>query len=127
MLSRTHQSEKYSWRDGFFARLESQQGGRPKFFSDFSNPWQIGVWCLQTFERHRIGLRGKVSGLSRSFGDPDLHENVLRRWGRERSADLHHAFPGHGQMKLEQQEIDRLRKEVAKLKAERNILRSATF
>lgn len=34
-----------------------------------------------------------------------------------------HAFPGHGQMKPEQLEIDRLRKEVAKLKAERDILK----
>jgi transposase len=33
--------------------------------------------------------------------------------------------PGHGQMKPEQQEIDRLRKEVAKLKAERDILKKA--
>jgi transposase len=31
------------------------------------------------------------------------------------------AFSGHGQMKAEQQEIQRLRREVAKLKAERDI------
>jgi len=35
------------------------------------------------------------------------------------------AFPGHGQMKPEQQEIDRLRKEMAKLKAERDVLKKA--
>ena len=35
------------------------------------------------------------------------------------------AFPGHGQMKPEQLEIDRLRREVAKLKAERDILKKA--
>ncbi|GHC81231.1 hypothetical protein GCM10010136_34630 [Limoniibacter endophyticus] len=34
-------------------------------------------------------------------------------------------FPGHGQMKPEQLEIERLRKEVAKLKAERDILKKA--
>src|SRR5947208_1604301 len=34
-------------------------------------------------------------------------------------------FPGLGQMKPEQPEIDRLRKEVAKLKAERDILKKA--
>lgn len=33
------------------------------------------------------------------------------------------AFPGHGQMKAEQQEIERLRREVARLKAERDILK----
>ncbi|QDB99530.1 IS3 family transposase [Mesorhizobium sp. 8] len=55
--------------------------------------------------------------------DLDLHENVLRKWIRETSVDPRHAFPGHGQMKLEQLEIDRLRKEVAKLKAERDNLK----
>ena len=34
------------------------------------------------------------------------------------------AFPGHGQMKPEQLEIERLRREVAKLKAERDILKN---
>ena len=53
--------------------------------------------------------------------DLDLHENVLRKWIGELSADPQYAFPGHGQMKPEQLEIDRLRREVAKLKAERAI------
>lgn len=56
--------------------------------------------------------------------DLDLHENVLRKWVRELDADPQHAFPGHGQMKPEQLEIDRLRKEVPKLKAERDILKN---
>ena len=41
------------------------------------------------------------------------------------AADPQQAFPGHGQMKPEQLEIDRLRTEVAKLKAERDILKKA--
>ena len=57
--------------------------------------------------------------------DLDLAESVLRRWMRETEADPRHAFPGHGQVKPEQQEIDRLRREVAKLKAERDILKKA--
>ena len=40
-------------------------------------------------------------------------------------ADPKQAFPGHGQMKPEQLEIDRLRREVAKLRAERDILKKA--
>jgi transposase len=55
--------------------------------------------------------------------DLDVHENVLRKWVREFAADKQDAFPGHGQMKAEQQEIQRLRREVAKLKAERDILK----
>ena len=45
--------------------------------------------------------------------DLDVHENVLRKWVRDFSSDPVQAFPGHGQMKPEQLEIERLRKEVA--------------
>jgi len=38
--------------------------------------------------------------------------------------DPEHAFPGHGQMKPEQLEIARLKREVTKLKAERDILKN---
>ncbi len=57
--------------------------------------------------------------------DLDVHENVLRKWVRDLSADPQHAFPGQGQMKPEQLEIVRLRREVQKLKAERDILKKA--
>ena len=39
--------------------------------------------------------------------------------------DPQYAFPGHGQMKPEQLEIARLKREVTKLKAERDILKKA--
>ena len=55
-----------------------------------------------------------------------MHENVLRKWVKELCADPQHAFPGQGQMKPEQQEIERLRREVVRLKAERDILKKAT-
>ena len=57
--------------------------------------------------------------------DLDVHENVLRKWVRELTADPQRAFPGKGVIKPEQAEIDRLRKEVAKLKMERDILKKA--
>lgn len=57
--------------------------------------------------------------------DLDLHENILRKWIRQQATDPQHAFPGHGQMKPEQQEIERLRREVVRLKAERDILKKA--
>jgi transposase len=53
--------------------------------------------------------------------DLDVHATVLRKWVTAFSADPKDAFPGNGQMKPEQLEIDRLRKEVAKLKASGNI------
>ena len=57
--------------------------------------------------------------------DLDLNHNVLRGWVRELGSDPKHAFPGLGQMKPEQLEIDHLRKEVVRLKAERDILKKA--
>jgi len=57
--------------------------------------------------------------------DLGLHENVLRKWVKELAADPQQAFPGQGQMKPEQAEIERLKKEVAKLKMERDILKKA--
>lgn len=61
--------------------------------------------------------------------DLDVHENVLRKWMRELAVDPSHAFPGHGQVKPEQLEIDRLRRELVKLKAERDLpqKRAAAF
>lgn len=70
-----------------------------------------------------IGERG-VS-VAQAARDLDIHENVLRKWAKEFAADPGQAFPGHGQMKPEQLEIERLRREVAKLKAERDILKKA--
>ncbi len=57
--------------------------------------------------------------------DLDVHETRLRAWIRELKADSQQAFPGKGMMKPEQAEIERLRKEVAKLKMERDILKKA--
>ncbi len=50
---------------------------------------------------------------------------VLRRWVQECAADSQQAFPGQGQMKPEQAELARLRREIIKLKAERDILKKA--
>ena len=59
-----------------------------------------------------------------------MHGNVVRRWVREYTADPQQAFPGQGQMKPEQAEIERLRREVVQaqggaghLKKSRGLLR----
>lgn len=57
--------------------------------------------------------------------DLDVHANVLRKWIREAEGDAGSAFPGHGNLKPEQQEIERLRRELARMKAERDILKKA--
>jgi transposase len=57
--------------------------------------------------------------------DLALHQTVLRSWIRELAVDPQQAFPGKGVMKPEQAEVERLRREVAKLKMERDILKKA--
>jgi transposase len=63
--------------------------------------------------------------VSQAARDLDLHENVLRKWVRDFRQDAGGAFPGQGVMKPEQAEIARLKKEVAKLRMERDILKKA--
>jgi transposase len=70
-------------------------------------------------------MRDRGVGVSQAARDLDVAESVLRRWIRDAEADPHQAFPGKGQVKPEQQEINALRREVAKLKAERDILKKA--
>jgi len=55
----------------------------------------------------------------------DVHEDVLRKWVKNFEADPAQAYPGQGKMKPEQAEIERLRREVTRLKMERNILKKA--
>ena len=57
--------------------------------------------------------------------DLEVGEGMLRRWAKEVLGDPQHVFPGQGQMKPEQLELERLRREVTKLKAERDILKKA--
>jgi transposase len=70
-------------------------------------------------------VRERGVSVAQASRDIDVHENVVRKWVKEFGADPKQAFPGHGQMKPEQLEIDRLRREVAKLRAERDILKKA--
>lgn len=71
-------------------------------------------------------IRDRGVSVAQAARDLDVHENVLRKWVKEFSADPGQAFPGQGQIRPEQAEIDRLRKEVVRLRAERDILKKAT-
>jgi transposase len=69
----------------------------------------------------------KVGGVTATqlARDLDVHVTVLRRWVKEFSADPSQPFPGQGQLKPDHAELVGLRREVTKLKAERNILKKA--
>ena len=64
-------------------------------------------------------------GYTQASQDLGVHQSQLRGWVKSFGDDPQHAFPGQGQMKPEQLEIARLKREVTKLKAERDILKKA--
>lgn len=53
----------------------------------------------------------------------DISASVLRRWKQQAEADPSEAFPGHGRMKAEDEELRRLRREVVRLRQERDFLK----
>jgi transposase len=63
-----------------------------------------------------------VAEVSRSLG---VHENQLRRWRRKYMEDREYAFPGKGRMKPHEEELMRLRKRLADVEEEREILKKA--
>ena len=67
----------------------------------------------------------KQRGVSYAQASQDLsvHQSQLRSWVKALADDPQHAFPGQGQMKPEQLEIAQLKREVIRLKAERDILK----
>jgi transposase len=70
-------------------------------------------------------VRERGVSVAQAARDLDLHENMLRRWVKELAGHPAQAFPGQGQLKADHLEVERLRREVAKLKAERDILKKA--
>ena len=66
----------------------------------------------------------KERGVSYAQASADfgVHPTQLRDWVKKLADDPQQAFPGHGQKKPGAAEIARLKREVAKLKAERDIL-----
>ncbi len=69
----------------------------------------------------------KERGVSYAQASQDLsvHQIAASEWVKASADDPQHAFPGQGQMKPEQLEIAQLKREVIKLKAERDILKKA--
>ena len=71
-------------------------------------------------------VRERGVSAAQAARDLDVHENVLRKWVKEFGSDPVQAFPGHGQMKPEQQEIERLRREEEVAPANRQVTMRVT-
>jgi transposase len=61
--------------------------------------------------------------ISQVAEDLDISESVIRRWKKLHEADPRHAFPGKGRLKPEEEEIRRLKRELARVQEERDILK----
>jgi transposase len=75
-------------------------------------------------EAVRLVLQEKVA-MTQVARDLDLHVNALRNSVRAVREDPEHAFPGEGRQKPDEAELTRRRREVVKLRAERDILKQA--
>lgn len=70
-----------------------------------------------------VAEQGKsVAEVARDLG---ICETVLHRWKKQSEEDPDHAFPGKGRQKPQDEELRRLKKEVADLRIERDILKKA--
>ena len=57
--------------------------------------------------------------------DLGIGQGVISRWKRELQKDSNHAFPGKGRLKSPDEELRSLRREVERLRRERDILKKA--
>ncbi len=63
-----------------------------------------------------------VAGVARDLG---ISTNMLHRWRSQLSRDEESAFPGKGHQNSEQEELRRLRRQLADVTEERDILKKA--
>ena len=72
-----------------------------------------------------LGHSARPLSASQAARDLGLHVNVLQRWLKDAKQHGAQAFPGQGRMRPDDAEVARLRRELAKTKAERDILKKA--
>jgi len=87
-------------------------GSRRKFDSEFK----------QDAVRLVIDGGRTVAEVARGLG---IHENLLWKWKREYLNNGADAFPGKGRLKPEDEELRRLKRELADTREERDILKKA--
>ena len=57
-------------------------------------------------------VRDRGLSIAQAARDLDVHENVIRKWLKDFGADPGQAFPGHGNLRPEPAEIERLKRKV---------------
>ena len=69
-----------------------------------------------------IGGGRAVAEVARNLG---IHENLLYKWREKYTEDIAHAFPGKGRLKPAEEEVRRMKRELADVTQERDILKKA--
>jgi len=64
----------------------------------------------------------RVSQVSRDLG---INETSLHKWKKDYLSDGQNAFPGKGRMKPEEEELRKVKKQLARVTMERDILKKA--
>ena len=70
-------------------------------------------------------VRERGMTVAQAARDLGLHENVLRKWVRDAKTHGAQAFPGQGRMRPDDAEVARLKRELAKVRTQRDILKKA--
>lgn len=70
----------------------------------------------------QLAAGSRLADVARALG---VDGQVLRRWQAQVAIDLVTAFPGNGRAPADEAELQRLRREVAQLRAERDFLKKA--
>ena len=70
-------------------------------------------------------VKARGVSVAQAARELDVHGNIRRQWMRGAAANLQRAFPGQGAMTSGRAELERLRKENAKLKIARDLLKKA--
>lgn len=74
-------------------------------------------------EALRLVAGGKrATEVARDLG---IHVNLIYNWQKQLVDDPAHAFPGHGKLKPQDEQLRRLERELADVKEERDILKKA--
>jgi transposase len=64
----------------------------------------------------------RVTDVARDLG---VDHSMLRRWVEQFTSDTDQAFPGKGHVRADEEELQRLRRELADAREERDILKKA--
>jgi transposase len=89
-----------------------EQGKRRKYDREFK---------VEAVKRVTGGGRA-VTEVARNLG---IHENLLYKWKEKYTEDMAHAFPGKGRLKPAEEEQRRMKRELADVTQERDILKKA--